>query len=353
MIESLRIRSLLGAPALLLALLQACGAAPAPEPQAPAVDADAKLKLATQANSALNAQLAQAPHDILVHCQTTAGDCLISVAERREALVGKYYLNACRDPDPDKQSPCIVHELEQRGERSDLASYYETENWCSHKLLECMTAFTNSAEQMAIRERTQERRTEIEAAPESIAAERAPEFAKEKLDFVRSILPPKAQAECPASPPSTSAECTKTLAAPSAEFEAELAHAPASYDPKRALILYAAIPRAEAGCSTPELNCLLDQIAQSGASPEADKLLKQNLTLLAQQQQIRATADPGAADQCVSTGVTQHSSRIVSAYQAYAAAPAAALMVRLQKAFIAMHQMQLWCLMALGKPGKR
>ncbi len=67
----------------------------------------------------------------------------------------------------------------------------------------------------------------------------------------------------------------------------------------------------------------------------------------------RPTADPGAAEQCVSTGVTQHSSRIVSAYQTYAAAPAPAPMVRLQKAFIAMHQTQLWCLTALGKPGKR
>ncbi|MEI9953643.1 MAG: hypothetical protein WDO74_32860 [Pseudomonadota bacterium] len=347
MIESLRIPLLLGP---LVALHLACSAAPQPAPQAPAADADAKLKLVTQAHSDLPAQLAAAPHVILVHCQTTAGDCLISVAERREALVGKYYLNACRDPDPDKQSPCIAHELEQRGERADLSSFYETENWCSRKLLECITAFESSAEQVAIRQRTQDRRAEIEAAPESATLTRAPEFANEKLDFVRSILPAKGQTACA---PGAPAECTKALVAPSAEFEAELTLPPASYDAKRALTLYAAIHRAKAECSAPELSCLLAELAQSGASPESDKLLKQNLGLLSQQQQIRASADPAAAEQCVSTGITQHSNRIVSAYQAYAAAPATAPLLRLLKAFIAMHQTQLRCLTPLAKPSKR
>jgi hypothetical protein len=346
-IEPLRTRLLLGS---LVALLVACSATPPPKPQAPPADADAKLKLATQAHSDLPAQLAAAPHDILVYCQTTAGDCLISVAERREALVGKHYLNACRDPDPEKQSPCIAHELEQRGERAELTAFYETENWCSRKLQECMTAFSHSAEQMAIRQRTQDRRAEVEAAPESTSAERAPEFAKEKLGFVRSILPPKGQTACT---PSTPAACAKTLTAPSAELEAELARAPASYDPKRALALYAAIEHAEAECSSPERDCLLAELQQYGASPESDKLLKQNFGLITQQQQIRATADPEAAEQCVSSGVTQHSSRIVSAYQTYAAAPTTAALLRLQKAFIAMHQAQLWCLTSLAKPHKR
>jgi hypothetical protein len=346
-IEPLRTRLLLGP---LVALLVACSATPPPEPQAPPADADAKLALATRAHSDLPAQLAAAPHDILVFCQNTAGDCLISVAERREALVGKHYLNACRDPDPEKQSPCIARELEQRGQRADLTSFYETENWCSRKLLECMTTFINSAEQMAIRQRTQDRRAEVEAAPESASAERAPEFAKEKLGFVRSILPPKGQAACT---PSTPAACKKTLTAPSAEFEAELARAPGSYDPKRALTLYAAIEHAQAECSSPELDCLLTELQQYGASAESDKLLKQNLGLIAQQQQIRAIADPEAAEQCVSSGVTQHSGRIVSGYQTYAAAPSSAALVRLEKAFIAMHQAQLWCLTSLGKPSKR
>ena len=351
MIEPLRQWSLLGlliAP--LVAGLPACGAAPPREPQAPAADANAKLEQATKAHGDLAAQLSAAPHDILVHCQTTGGDCLISVAERRDELVGKYYLNLCRDSDPEKQGPCIAHELEQRGQPAALASFYETENWCSRKLLECMSAYASNAEHLAARQLAQDRRAQVEAAPQSASAERAPEFAEEKLAFVRAILPPKGQSACA---PSVAETCTKTLAGPSAEFEAELAKAPASYDAKRALSLYESLRRVEAECSGPELNCLLDQLPQYGASPESDKLLKQNLNLLAQQQQARLTADPEPADRCISSGVTQHSDRIVSAYQAYARDPAPAPFLRLQKAFIAMHQTQLWCLTPLVRAAKR
>jgi len=346
-IESLRTRSIL---ALLVALLGACGAAPQPEPQAATADANAKLELVTQAHTDLAAQLAKAPHDILEHCRTRGGDCLISVAERREEMVGKHYLTACREPDSEKQGPCIARELERQGKRAELAAFYETENWCSRKLLECMTAFANDAEQIAIRERSQERRSEVEATPESAAAERFPEFAKERLAFVRSILPPKGQAECA---PSAAQDCEKKLIAPSAAFDAELGKAPAAYDPKRALTLHTALKRAEAECTSPELYCLLERLPQYGASPETEKLLNQNLSLLTQQQTIRASANPEAAEQCLSAGVTQHSDRIVSAYQAYAATPGTYALLRLQKAFIAMHQTQLWCLMPLAKRGKR
>ena len=343
MIEPLRTSSLLG---LLIASFAACGGAPPPAAQPPAPDVEAKLASATQARTDLATQLAAAPHDILVSCQTTSGDCLISVTERREALVSQYYLNACRELEPEKQSACIAHELEQRGARAALSSFYETENWCSRKLLECMSEFANNAEKMAARQRIQDRRAQVEGAPESAIAERAPEFAKERVAFVRSILPPKGQAACL---PIDDEVCSKQLDAPSAEFEAELAKAPASYDAKRALELYDGLQRAEAECTAPELACLLQQLPQYGANAEADKLLKQNLTLLTQQQQIRSTADPDAADPCISSGVTQHSDRIVSAYQAYAREPAAAPLIRLQKAFITMHQTQLWCLMPLAK----
>ena len=347
MLEPLRTPSPLASLAM---LLLACSAPPQPAPKAPAADADAKLKGALQARTELAAQLAAAPHDILVSCETTSGDCLISLAERREALVSKFYLNACRDSDAAKQSPCIAQELEQRGERSELAAFYESENWCSRKLLECMSEFANNSEKMAARQRTQDRRAQVEAAPESAIAERAPEFAKERLAFVRSILPPKGQAACI---PGTPEACDKKLDAPNADFETELSKAPVAYDAKRALALYADIQRAEAECSTPELECFLAELAQYGGNPEADKLLKQNLGFITQQQAIRASADPEAAEQCLSSGVTQHSNRIVSAYQAYAAAPTPPLLVRLQKAFIAMHQAQLWCLTPLAKPTKR
>lgn len=347
MIEPPRSTSLL---ASLVALFAACGAPPPAAPQAPPADAESKLKAALEARDDLTKQLTAAPKDIVDDCRMRAGDCLISIAERRETLISKHYLNPCRELQAEKQNTCIEQELDKKGERSELASFYETESWCSRKLLECVSAFTSNAEQMATRQRAQDRRAEIEAAPESLIAQRAPEFAKEKRDFVRSIVPPKGQAECPATAPEA---CEKTLEAPNAEFSAELNKAPAAYDAKRALAQYAAIQRAEGECNAVEVRCLQAQLQQNGGTPETDKLLQQNLSLIAQQQAIRTVAAPEPADQCISAGVTQHSDRIVSAYQGYAATPTTYALLRLQKAFIAMHQAQLWCLMPLGKSGKR
>jgi len=345
-IELPRPRSLL---ALLLALCSACAAPPPAAPKAPAADSESKLKTATEARAELTKQLAAAPKDILDDCRMRGGDCLISIAERREALIAKHYLNPCRELEAEKQNTCIEQELEKKGERGELAAFYETENWCAGKLLECISAFTNNAEQMAIRKRAQDRRAEIESSPEALIAQRAPEFAKEKRDFVRSIVPPKGQAECD---PVTPEACQKKLQAPSADLDAELAKAPGAYDAKRAVAQYVAIRQTESECHGPELRCLQTQLQQYGATPETDKLLQQNLNLLAQQQTIRAVADPEAADQCISAGVTQHSDRIVSAYQGYAAQPSTYALLRLQKAFIAMHQAQLWCLMPLSKAAR-
>jgi hypothetical protein len=335
--------------ASLVALFAACGAPPPAAPTAPAADTESKLKSAVEAREDLTKQLAAAPKDILDDCRMRKGDCLISIAERRETVITKHYLNPCRELEAEKQNTCIKQELEKKGERAELASFYDTENWCSRKLLECISDFTNDAEQMAIRKRAQDRREEIEAAPESIAAQRFPEFSKEKGAFVRSIVPPKGQAECE---PVTPEACEKKLEAPNKEFDAELAKAPAAYDAKHALALYTAIQRAEADCNVPELRCLQSQLQQYGATPETDKLLQQNLGLIAQQQTIRTVAAPEAADNCISAGVTQFGERIVSAYQAYAATPSTYALLRVQKTFVTMHQAQLWCLMPLGK-GKR
>lgn len=347
MIEPPRTTSLL---ASLVAFYAACGAPPPAAPPAPPPDAESKLKAAIEARDDLTKQLAAAPKDILDDCRMRAGDCLISIAERRETLISKHYLNPCRELQAEKQNTCIEQELEKKGERTELASFYQTESWCSHKLLECITAFTSNAEQMASRKRAQDRREEIEGAPESLLAQRAPEFAKEKRDFVRSIVPPQGQANCQPLAPEA---CEKQLEAPNAEFSAELNKAPAAYDAKRALAQYAAIQRAEGDCNAPELRCLQTQLQQYGGTPETDKLLQQNLTLIGQQQAIRTVAAPEPADQCISAGVTQHSDRIVSAYQGYAATPTTYALLRLQKAFIAMHQAQLWCLTPLGKSNKR
>ena len=169
--------------AFALTLVMGCASAPPPAPVAQDTASEGKLEIATRLHTQLATQLGAVPHEELVHCQTTSGDCLISVAERREEIVNSKYLNACRDPDAEKQGPCVAHALEENHQFTELASYLETENWCSKKLLECTAALASDAAHQAARQRTIERRSQIEAAAQSVAATSLPEFAKEKLAF--------------------------------------------------------------------------------------------------------------------------------------------------------------------------
>ena len=328
----------------------ACAATAEPAPPAQNPAHESELRAAAQARAALSSQLAAAPHADLLHCRTSAGDCLISLAELRDELVRTHYLNSCRDPDPEKQGPCVAQELEQRGSRTELASYYKAENWCSRKLLECTAAIASDAARATGLQRVHERQAQLEATAKGVAAASAPEFALERLAFVRSILPPKAQEACSAVAP---AHCPDAPNGARSEYDTELAKEPRSYDSERALSLYAAIRQAEADCSTPELGCLIGQLSQHGATAETEKLLQQNLSLLAKQQQTRARLDPDAAEQCLSDGVVQYRDRIVDAYRAYVRDSVPSRLVRVQQAFLGLHQTQLNCLSHASSQRKR
>ena len=328
----------------------ACGAAAEPAPPAQSPASESELKAAAQARAALSSQLAAAPSVDLQHCRTTAGDCLISLAELRDGLVRTHYLNGCRDPDAEKQGPCVTLELERRGSLTELTAYYKAENWCSRKLLECTAAITSNAAHVATRQLVHERQAQLETTAKGMLAASEPEFAEEKLAFVRSILPPKAQETCSAVAP---AHCPDTANGARSRFDSELAKEPRSYDSERALSLYTAIRQAEADCYTPELSCLIGQLPQYGASAESEKLLQQNLSLLAKQQQTRSRLEPDAAEQCLSDGIVQYRDRIVDAYGAYVRDSVAPRLVRVQKAFVGLHETQLDCLSRLSKQRKR
>jgi len=324
----------------------ACSSAIAPPVAEHDTDSAGKLQAVTLAHTALAAELAAAPHEDLLHCQNAAGDCLISVAERRDELVRRYYINACRDPAPEKQAPCLARELEQRADRTNLASYYETENWCSRKLLECTTSLANDAAHQVVRQRVQERRRQVTVAPSSVAAASAPELARERLAFVRATLPPPAQEACSGM---ASADCESTLKGPRSDFEAELLKAPASYDAARALALFAAIYQAEADCSTPELSCLTSAVSQYGGTLGSEKLMQQNLALLSKAQQLKATIDPDAGAQCDADAVLKYQPRIVTIYRNYVHNPGALPLMQLLATFVGLHQEQLSCLQRLSK----
>ncbi len=174
-------------------------------------------------------------------------------------------------------------------------------------------------------------------------------WPRKRLAFVRSTLPPAAQAACSSAAPP---HCPNPANVPSAELEAELAKDTASYDATRALSLFAAIHQAKADCFAPELACLNALLPQYGGTPASAKLLEQNLSLIGKQQPARAGLDPEAAEQCISQAVIQYRDRIVNAYGAYVREPAALPFALVQKTFLGLHEEQLKCLLRVKKASK-
>jgi len=321
-----------------------CGPEPVAPPPAKDPHSEQRVKTATEGHQALAAQLAAIPKEDLEYCRTNSGDCLISVTERREALVQSDYLTACQDIDPEKQSSCVAENLQKMGKLEDLASFYEAENWCSRKLLECTADVQKDAARAATRERARKRRRAVEDAPKSVEAASLPDLSDDQVKFVRATLPPAAQTICA---PTTPEQCAATLKAPILELEAELEKDDAAYSAERALGDYVAIERTKADCYRGEATCLRGLFSQYGGSAESSKLLDQNLTLLEAQTHAKLHADPDAVEQCLSDGVIQNRDRIVSSYQEYVGNASAVPLAKLLKAFVALHQAQLWCIQHL------
>lgn len=123
----------------LAAMSQVLGCANPGKPSAAAPDArttDA-LRRASEDHVTLEAQLAGAPEEKISRCRLTDGDCLISVAERRQTLVRSAYLTQCTHTDPENLGRCVIRELEHQQKSSELANYYELENWCFRALVRC------------------------------------------------------------------------------------------------------------------------------------------------------------------------------------------------------------------------
>lgn len=318
-----------------------CSPAPAPPPPAKDPHSDARLQTATAAHTALASQLAAAPKEDLEYCRTNSGDCLISVTETREALVRNDYLTSCQDRDPDKQSPCVAESLEKTGKLDDLRSFYEAENWCSRMLLQCTADLAKDVARAAVRERARKRRHELEALPKVADAAAIPALAKDQASFLRSALPPAAQSICV---PTTPEKCTAALKAPTAELEAEPEKDDASYTADHAIADYTAIEQAKADCYGGELTCLNGVFDQNGGNAESAKLLDQNTKLLEAQAHARLQADSDLADACISDNVIQNRDRIVSAYTDYVHDPSSPPLLKLLRAFITLHQAQLWCI---------
>jgi hypothetical protein len=307
-------------------------------PREPPLD-HRRLQQLRSAHSELLARLAAAPAPHVESCSSTAGDCLIEVAEKRGGLVRSLRLNACEQADFPGKSGCITGQLESGGRTRELSDYLALENWCFARLTQCTADTAEQARQAARDARYAARKQELEAASEAQSALGAVLLTRARIEYLRATLPPDAAA-CP--PESDRQACQAGVESARKALDQSLHQD--EYDPAAATSSYAALERAEDGCARPELECLSAAMRSYGVVPEARKWVDRNLELLARRQELVTKVSVANAERCVAALQQQHQADIVSAYVAYVHEPVLFYRTQLDKAFLTLHQAQVSCL---------
>lgn len=323
-------------------LLPACGGAKSDQlvrdPQAAQKVAQARERWNLQQK-----EFESAPEDHRKKCEMKAGDCLMQIDEHRNDFVANNYIAQCRDlADNDEESECVAQSLAADGQPKAPVEYYGFGAWCYQKLNECTAALAVTAVEDARLARIEFRRDEIEFSGEGIAARAAVTYAQERINYIRSTLPPKGDGLC--AEEAVRSQCEATAKIKQERFEAKLDGDDQQYDHNGALQLYREAHESEASCYEPEFHCLEANLVRFGEMMASKKSLEKNLDRLQRREFLRAQVDSTASEQCLMEGVSKHQASIIDDYQAYVQQPVMFFRDRLHRAFLQLHQSQIRCL---------
>lgn len=319
-----------------------CGCAGAPSAQ-PAASPEAKraLEQAKIERERVSRELLAAPSAHRNTCEFQAGDCMVLVNESRSKLVNAHGLDVCSsNDDPQRQAACLEAELVKRGQEAELAKLYSFESSCQERILACTAELQRKDVEAARQARFEERKRQLETAPEQLSLWNAAAFAQHKVAYLRSTLPPKASEICKELRDVTS--CHERAKAEVEQLEAELRRD--DYEQGRAVALYAQAKKTEASCAEPEFVCLRQGLQAYGALPETRKWLDKNLAALSLRQELGSQLPADVESDCLATAESDHQDRIVSAFQIYVKQPVVFFRNQLERAFLEMHQAQVACL---------
>jgi hypothetical protein len=327
-----------------LGLGSACGGASAPATDGAEVQQRLHHVAAEHAES--SKKLANVPPAHRSECETTAGDCLLQVAERRDKLASLHRLSSCEQfTDTDGKTRCIAEQLSERGHSKEAADYYGLANWCLAKVVTCTSQRAEQARLAALEARFQTRKQELETSAEGVNAWNSVELVHAKVEYLRSTLPPRAAAVCEPEP--SVATCQKRFEAAEQALHEQLRRE--DYDAKAAISSYATVKQIEASCEEPELACLSSAVASYGVFPEARKWVDRNLALLAERQALTSLVSAEAQSECLASPQQAHQPRIVEAYTTYSRQTVLFFRMQLDKAFLSMHEAQVRCLSTRSK----
>ena len=318
-----------------------CGAAPV-EPETARVSVTLKLKSLLLHRDSSAAKWLAAAKEHREACETKAGDCRLLVNEKRDEFIKKQGIVTCRQPDTDREARCIADTLLNHGDVEGAVDFYGADLWCFDQLQSCIEAEETQAQSDAASAKAASRKKAIEQGESGIRQRARISLAAEKVNYLRSTLPPDADGECAAA--RDKADCISTAQNRLASLSAEYDKSDERYKNADAQAQYDEITLAEAKCYEPELTCLDGRLVKYGETPETRRVLDQNYAALERRQQLIEKLGMPASVSCLEQPTVLHQAEIVRSYQAYVREPVLYFRMQLHKVFLALHQAQVDCL---------
>lgn len=275
-------------------------------------------------------------------CDLTAGECRITVGEKRDQFLQNNGRSNCRQPDPELEARCITKEMIGREDLTLATEYYSAQVWCYDRLLECIQTQETQAASNSVVARASTRRKAIEESDVGMTERSRGSVAAEKIKYIRATLPPDAEGEC--NEVRTKDSCLEAAHGKEAAYLKEFDRSDDSYQRENAVKLLQSLSLAEVSCYKAELDCLLTRLPKYGETADSKPALEKNFAILEQRQKLIIKLGQAFAQPCLDEATETHQPEIIRSYLAYVREPVLFFRRQLHRAFLTMHQTQVDCL---------
>lgn len=308
-------------------------------------DEDAKqqqaYEAARQQRQELLKRLSSAKPEQATRCEVTDGDCMILVSERREALFVPS--PACEGREaPYEREECQGDLLVKEGKLAEVTDYYQYENWCLAKVVECADQGLEAANDQALTARLDQRRQQLLESTDVSRLSLEIGFARERVGYLRATLPHDKDSTC--ADLGEVKTCRERAQQATRELETELAKDDGAYDAKRAAELFQSEMTLQVSCYEPEHQCLSQTLAGAGENGESKQHLNRNLSLLKERETLRGSVPAAAQAECLDAANADFGKKVESSYARYAKKPNTLFRVFLHQAYTKLHSAQVKCL---------
>lgn len=286
-------------------------------------------------------QLEKVKPEQATRCEVSDGDCMILVGERREAL---FPANpACEGREaPYQREECQGELLVEEGKLAEVTDYYQYENWCLAKVVQCAERGVEAANDQAFTARLDQRRQQLLTGTDVSQLALDIDLARVRVGYLRATLPHDKDSTC--ADLTEVKDCRERSERNTRELETELAKDEGAYDAKRAAELFRSEMTTQASCYEPEYQCLEQTLAGAGENGESKQHLKRNLSLLKERETLRMSVPEAAVTECLEAANSDFGKKVESSYARYAKKPNTLFRVFLHQAYVKLHAAQVKCL---------